>query len=81
MFKTGLAINALAISGALALPQGSSYGSGHGGGGGGYSSESQRAQAVIDAFRFAWDGYSEYCFGNDELHPVSNTCGNSRYEL
>lgn len=39
---------------------------------------SQRAKAVVDAFRFAWDGYYTNCFGHDELHPVSNTCGDSR---
>lgn len=41
--------------------------------------ERQRADAVKAAFQFAWDGYYKYCFGHDELHPVSNTCGDSRY--
>lgn len=38
-----------------------------------------RAQAVIDTFRLSWAGYSTYAFPNDELHPVTNTFGNSRY--
>ncbi|KAI9876101.1 MAG: maturation of Asn-linked oligosaccharides protein [Pleopsidium flavum] len=37
-----------------------------------------RADAVKAAFTFAWDGYYKYCFGHDELHPVTNTCGDSR---
>ncbi|KAF3008486.1 maturation of Asn-linked oligosaccharides protein [Curvularia kusanoi] len=37
-----------------------------------------RAQAVIDTFRLSWAGYSTYAFPNDELHPVTNTFGNSR---
>ncbi|KAL1953346.1 hypothetical protein VTO42DRAFT_3000 [Malbranchea cinnamomea] len=38
----------------------------------------QRAEAVRDAFLFAWDGYYKYAFPNDELHPVDNGSGNSR---
>ncbi|EFW20805.1 maturation of Asn-linked oligosaccharides protein [Coccidioides posadasii str. Silveira] len=38
----------------------------------------ERAEAVKAAFRFAWEGYLEHAFPNDELHPVSNTPGNSR---
>lgn len=38
-----------------------------------------RAQAVIDTFRLSWEGYYQYAFPNDELHPVTNTYGNSRY--
>lgn len=34
--------------------------------------------AIKDTFKFAWDGYRNYCFGEDELLPVTNTCGNSR---
>lgn len=34
--------------------------------------------AVKETFRFAWDGYRKYCFGEDELLPVTNTCGHSR---
>jgi len=41
----------------------------------------QRAEAVKDAFRFAWNGYFEFAFPNDELHPVNNSFGNSRYGL
>ena len=37
-----------------------------------------RADAIKEAFVFAWDNYYHYCFPDDELHPVSNTCGNSK---
>lgn len=40
--------------------------------------QKKRAAAVKEAFEFAWDGYFTYAFPNDELHPVSNTYGNSR---
>jgi mannosyl-oligosaccharide alpha-1,2-mannosidase len=40
---------------------------------------SQRADAVKEAFTFAWDGYYKYAFPNDELNPVTNTFSNSRY--
>ncbi|QIW97079.1 hypothetical protein AMS68_002597 [Peltaster fructicola] len=33
-----------------------------------------RKTAIAEAFQHAWDGYSHYCFGNDTLNPVSNTC-------
>lgn len=39
-----------------------------------------RAQAVIDTFRLSWEGYYQYAFPNDELLPVTNSYGNSRYE-
>jgi mannosyl-oligosaccharide alpha-1,2-mannosidase len=42
-------------------------------------SSSERAAAVKEAFTHAWDGYSKYAFGHDELHPVSNTYSDSRY--
>ena len=42
-------------------------------------SNEDRAAAVKEAFTSAWNGYYKYCFGQDELHPVTNTCGNSRY--
>lgn len=42
------------------------------------SDEPARAAAVRDAFQFAWNGYSQYAFPNDELKPVSNTFSNSR---
>ncbi|KAI9733112.1 MAG: maturation of Asn-linked oligosaccharides protein [Cirrosporium novae-zelandiae] len=38
----------------------------------------ERADAVKEAFIFAWNGYSSLCWGYDELLPVSNTCGESR---
>ncbi|KAL4806532.1 mannosyl-oligosaccharide alpha-1,2-mannosidase 1B [Aspergillus unguis] len=37
-----------------------------------------RADTVKEAFSHAWDGYYEYAFPNDELHPISNGYGNSR---
>jgi mannosyl-oligosaccharide alpha-1,2-mannosidase len=37
-----------------------------------------KADAVKEAFQHAWDGYSKYAFPHDELHPVSNTYGDSR---
>ena len=40
---------------------------------------SERADAVKEAFSFAWNGYRTYAFPNDELHPVTNTFGNSRF--
>lgn len=39
----------------------------------------KRAQEIKDAFEFAWSGYVEYAFPQDELRPVSNTASNSRY--
>ena len=42
------------------------------------SSASERAQAVVDAFRVSWDGYYKYAFPMDELRPVNNTGSNSR---
>lgn len=41
--------------------------------------ESFRANAVKDAFQHAWDGYMKYAFPHDELHPISNGHGDSRY--
>lgn len=43
-----------------------------------YKVNHQRADAVKEAFTFAWSGYYRYAFPNDELHPVSNGYGNSR---
>lgn len=34
--------------------------------------------AVRETFKFAWHGYRHYCFGEDELLPITNTCGKSR---
>ncbi|KAH6678343.1 glycoside hydrolase [Halenospora varia] len=38
----------------------------------------ERADAVKDAFTFAWNGYKKYAFPHDELHPVSNGFSDSR---
>lgn len=38
----------------------------------------ERADAVKDAFAFAFNGYWEACRGQDELLPVSNSCSNPR---
>lgn len=37
-----------------------------------------RADAVKEAFLFAWDGYMKYAFPHDELRPVTNQTGDSR---
>jgi len=37
-----------------------------------------RADAIIEAFRFSWDGYYTHAFPHDELHPVSNGYSDSR---
>lgn len=37
-----------------------------------------RANAVKEAFQFAWSGYSTWAFPNDELLPVNNSFSNSR---
>ncbi|TKA28340.1 Mannosyl-oligosaccharide alpha-1,2-mannosidase 1B [Salinomyces thailandicus] len=42
------------------------------------NSSQDRAAAVKEAFQFAWDGYYQYAFPNDELHPISNSFSNSR---
>lgn len=39
-----------------------------------------RAHAVEEGFRHAWHGYMKYAFPHDELHPVSDGYGNSRYD-
>ncbi|PGH04498.1 mannosyl-oligosaccharide alpha-1,2-mannosidase [Blastomyces parvus] len=38
----------------------------------------ERAQEVKEAFEFAWSGYMEYAFPQDELRSVTNTSSNSR---
>ena len=40
--------------------------------------EQERANAVKDAFIFAWNGYYTTCRGQDELQPVTNSCNNPR---
>lgn len=42
------------------------------------TTEQQRAQAVKDAFTFAWNGYFSNCRGQDQLNPVDSTCSNPR---
>jgi hypothetical protein len=82
MRQTLLLTLAFGFCGVSALPQpesvniGRSPASDKGPGNG--DQNAQRAQAVVEAFRFAWNGYQQLCFGQDELHPASNTCGNSR---
>ncbi|KJX95575.1 mannosyl-oligosaccharide alpha-1,2-mannosidase like protein [Zymoseptoria brevis] len=44
----------------------------------GQSEAAQRADAVKEAFEFAWSGYYKYAFPNDELLPLNNTSSNSR---
>lgn len=38
-----------------------------------------QADAVKEAFQHAWNGYTKYAFPHDELRPVSNGYGDSRY--
>ncbi|KAI4165248.1 MAG: hypothetical protein LQ342_001116 [Letrouitia transgressa] len=38
----------------------------------------QRANAVKEAFQHAWDGYSKYCFGEDEINTITSNCSNPR---
>ncbi|KAJ4416540.1 hypothetical protein N0V82_006662 [Gnomoniopsis sp. IMI 355080] len=37
-----------------------------------------RADAVVEMFRIAWNGYQKYAFPNDELRPQNNSFTNSR---
>ena len=39
-----------------------------------------RANAVRDAFQYAWDGYYKYAWTHDELHPIAKAPGDSRFE-
>ncbi|XP_069120204.1 endoplasmic reticulum mannosyl-oligosaccharide 1,2-alpha-mannosidase-like isoform X2 [Argopecten irradians] len=32
-----------------------------------------RQEAVVDAFRFAWQAYKKYAWGHDEFHPITRT--------
>jgi mannosidase alpha-like ER degradation enhancer 2 len=34
----------------------------------------QMADRVKAEFRHAWDGYKQYCWGHDDLKPISKTC-------
>jgi mannosyl-oligosaccharide alpha-1,2-mannosidase len=38
----------------------------------------KRAQAVKEAFGFAWYGYHTFAFPNDEIHPLNNSFSDSR---
>ena len=70
-----LASAVLALTSALALPRDSSYVQRQTR----YSINEERAAAVKEAFKFAWDGYHKYAFPHDELHPLSNGFSDSRY--
>ena len=37
-----------------------------------------RAQAIKEAFEFAWNGYETHAFPNDELRPTNNKSANTR---
>lgn len=41
-----------------------------------YESPAAAADAVLGAFKHAWGSYSQYCFGQDELRPLSRGCIN-----
>src|SRR3954467_13177768 len=32
------------------------------------------AEQVRTEFKHAWDGYKQYCWGHDDLKPLSKTC-------
>lgn len=34
--------------------------------------DTEKADAVKDVFKTAWEGYYKYAFPHDNLHPVSN---------
>lgn len=40
--------------------------------------QGKRADAVVEMFRIAWNGYQKYAFPNDELRPQNNSFTNSR---
>lgn len=40
--------------------------------------QTKRADAVIEMFRFAWNGYYSIAFPNDDLRPVTGNYSNSR---
>lgn len=71
-FSVSLLLLVPQLLGAVALPQHSRQTNNNGG------PNKQKANAVKEAFDFAWNGYYTYAFPNDELHPVSRTAGNSR---
>ncbi|KAE9962308.1 hypothetical protein BLS_000511 [Venturia inaequalis] len=51
---------------------------GPGAGQGSYVHNEERANAVREAFQFAWQGYRTHAFPHDELKPGTNTPGDSR---
>jgi mannosyl-oligosaccharide alpha-1,2-mannosidase len=38
-----------------------------------------RAEMVKNAFKHAWEGYSNFAYGHDELQPMTNGTTDSRY--
>ncbi|KAF2721257.1 glycoside hydrolase family 47 protein [Polychaeton citri CBS 116435] len=42
-------------------------------------SQPERANAIIEAYAHAWDGYHKYAFPLDELKPLSRLGSNTRY--
>ena len=40
--------------------------------------QNERADAVIEQFRFAWDGYYKYAYPHDDLLPLNNSFTDSR---
>lgn len=44
-----------------------------------FRAQKTRANAVKEAFQFAWDGYYTYAFPADELHPITKGKGYSRF--
>lgn len=40
--------------------------------------QTERAEAVVEMFRFAWNGYYTYAFPHDDLRPVNNSFRDSR---
>ncbi|CAI6332463.1 unnamed protein product [Periconia digitata] len=42
------------------------------------SNQTRRVEAVVEMFRFSWNGYYEYAFPNDDLQPVNNSFANTR---
>ena len=46
-----------------------------------YVTNQDRADAVKEAFDFAWNGYVTYAFPHDSLQPVDNTYQDDRYNI
>jgi hypothetical protein len=38
----------------------------------------EKASAVVEVFRTAWEGYIDHAFPNDTLNPISNGSTNDR---